>query len=90
MSVLPERGAGQLPGARGPLTLLDDLLRLLPDAGVAQEPPLSLLADLALQVVLFWDLSGINICTTGNNSNRQKSRITLATHTLTHTHQAEP
>ena len=39
------------------LTLLDDLLGLLPDSGITQEPPLSLLADLALQVVLFWDLS---------------------------------
>lgn len=38
------------------LTFLDDLLRLLPDTGVAEKPPLSLLADLALQVVLFWNL----------------------------------
>lgn len=38
------------------LTLLDELLRLLPDAGVSQKPPLPLLADLTLQVMLFWDL----------------------------------
>lgn len=43
--------------ARGALTLLNDLLGLLPDPGVAQEPPLPLFADLALQVVLLRDLS---------------------------------
>lgn len=53
------RSPGGLPAARGrgKLTLLDDLLGLLPDPSVAQEPPLPLLADLALQVMFFWDLS---------------------------------
>lgn len=41
-----------------PLTLLDEPPRLPPDAGVAQEPPLALLQDLALQVVLLRDLQG--------------------------------
>lgn len=50
------RGAACSIG-RGALTLLNDLLGLLPDPGVAQEPPFPLLADLALQVVLLWDLS---------------------------------
>lgn len=39
-----------------PLTLLDELLRLLPDTGVPQKPPLPLLADLTLQVMLFRNL----------------------------------
>lgn len=47
----PHKGRGFRP-----LTLLDELLRLLPDARVAQKPPLALLADLTLQVVLFRDL----------------------------------
>lgn len=42
---------------RGALTLLNDLLGLLPDPGIAQESPLPLFADLALQVVLLWNLS---------------------------------
>lgn len=41
---------------RTPLTLLDELLRLLPDTGVPQKPPLPLLADLTLQVMLFRNL----------------------------------
>lgn len=41
-----------------PLTLLDEPPRLPPDAGVAQEPPLALFEDLALQVVLLRDLQG--------------------------------
>lgn len=38
------------------LTLLDDLLGLLSDSSVPQEPPLTFLADLTLQVMLFRDL----------------------------------
>lgn len=51
--------------ARAALTLLDDLLGLFPDAGVAQEAPLPLLADLALQVVLLRDLPGQEHTQTG-------------------------
>lgn len=54
------RSSRKLPAAwaRGKsLTLLDDLLGLLPDTSIAQKPPLSLLANLALQVMFFWDLS---------------------------------
>jgi hypothetical protein len=46
--VLSVCGRGCSPGRRGALTLLDDLLSLLPDSSVPQEPPLTLLADLTL------------------------------------------
>lgn len=56
----PAPGPAQAPPRAPPrpraLTPLDELLRLLPDARVAQKTPLALLADLALQVVFFWDL----------------------------------
>lgn len=56
--MLAAGGSRPQRGHRGTsLTLLDDLLGLLPDTSVAQEPPLPLLANLALQVMLFWDLS---------------------------------
>ena len=49
-------GRNLLLWGRCALTLLDDLLGLLSDSSVPQEPPLTLLADLTLQVMLFRDL----------------------------------
>lgn len=50
------RGPLAPPAASARLTPLDELLRLPPHAAVAQKPPLALLADLTLQVVLLRDL----------------------------------
>lgn len=38
------------------ITFLNDFLRLLSDPGIAQKPPLPLFADLALQIMFFWNL----------------------------------